>query len=308
MSIMKYAYFNEKIIPSKEAKLSVASQSVQYGLTAFAGIRGYCINKKIAVFRLKDHFDRLMDAIKIFGVEHTFSWESFTEILEELITKNQVTEDIYIRPFIYLKEDNLRPLFHQKHFYLGIFFVPIADQFISESGLKLMISSWRKFTDISLPTKAKAGGGYINSALASSEALQLGYDEALMTDSNGYIVEGSVANVFLEYRNTILSPPIASDLLEGITMRSIISFLKDLKYTHCYEPIDRSMIYTAQSLLLSGTAVQVKYAESVDGRIIGNEFPPKIYVELKKCFQDVITGNNPRYAHWLYHFPIKGGH
>ena len=168
-----------------------------------------------------------------------------------------------------------------------------------------MVSSWRKISDTSMSTKAKAGGCYVNSALATSEAKRCGYDEALMMDEQGNIVEASVANLFVVYRGEVLMPEVGSSMLEGITRRTIIDFLQEERIPVRSGRIDRSMIYTCDELILTGTAAQVMYGHSVDGRLIGEgDIPGPVCQRLRQKFTDVMAKVHPKSSSWVTEFNV----
>ena len=192
---MKYAYFNKEIVEFEKATVSIATHSLQYGTTCFGGVRGYYRNGKVAIFRLEDHYKRLMTASNMLGFEFFMGWDEFKNIVTELVKKNDIKEDFYMRPFIFCKEPRLSPKKAGLDFDLAIYMLPLADYVSTKGGLKLMSSTYRKYNDSSIPTKAKAGGSYINSFLATSDAQRNGYDDALMFDDTGNVVEVSVASI-----------------------------------------------------------------------------------------------------------------
>jgi branched-chain amino acid aminotransferase len=296
--MMPFAYFQGAIVPSAQAQVSIASNSLQYGTTCFAGIRGYVRDNAIKVFRLEDHHHRLMNGGKIMGMNSYMPFDQFKTVIEELVQANKPTTDFYIRPFLYTGSEVLAPKPKGLHFELAVYFVPLGNYFDPNKGMKLMVSSWRKFADSAMPTKAKAGGCYVNSFLATSEAMSSGYDEALVMDHEGYIVEASVANILMSYRGKLIIPETGSAQLEGITMRSAIELLREEGLSVCHERIDRSMLYTCDELVLLGTAAQVSFAESVDKRIIGcpangpHLGPGPVCKLLRKKYAIIIEGDN----------------
>lgn len=295
-----FAYFNQAFVPLEKACVSIASNSLQYGTTCFAGIKGVVQNGQIAVFRLKDHHARLMQATQILGIDYNINYQEFEEVMETLIQKNQPKENFYIRPFVFCPEEKLSPKPEGLSFQLGIYLTPLSQYFGSKKGMKLTISSWRKFSDNALPTKAKAGGCYVNAFVATGDAERQGFDEALLTDDRGFIVEASVANILIRYRGRILMPPVGSAALEGITQRTVIDLLKDHQIPFSFEPIDRSMVYACDELLLMGTAVQIAYAASVDGR--PKKGPGPIFSFLEQEYLKILEGNHPRSKEWLTYF------
>jgi len=223
---MKYAYFDKEIVEFEKATVSIATHSLQYGTTCFGGVRGYYRNGKVAIFRLEDHYKRLMTASKMLGFEFFMEWDEFKNIVTELVKKNDIKEDFYMRPFIFCKEPRLSPKKAGLDFDLAIYMLPLADYVSTKGGLRLMSSTYRKYNDSSIPTKAKAGGSYINSFLATSDAQRNGYDDALMFDDAGNVVEVSVANIVLIYRDQVIIPDTGNAALEGITVRSALELFQ----------------------------------------------------------------------------------
>ena len=304
-NVMPFAFKGGRIIPKAEASVSLASHSLQYGSTCFSGIRGYVRGKKARVFRLRDHHERLMVASKIMGFGFYMPYEEFEQIIIGLIEANRPEIDFYIRPFLYSENEVIGVGYAGLTFDLGIYMFPLKSYYRSDQGLKLTISSWRKISDASMSTKAKAGGCYVNSSMATNDARAAGYDDALMVDQNQNIVEASVANVFLVYRGEIFTPPIGADALEGITMRTIIELIKARGYTIRHEPISRSMIYIADEVFLTGTAAGVIFVNSVDGRVIGadgKEGP--ITAGIRQDFQSIVEMEHPRSKEWVPEFFI----
>lgn len=302
---LPFIYFNEKIGPAADARISIASHSLQYGTSCFGGARGFVKDGKYKVFRLYDHYERLMNASKILGMHYFISFNEFEKIITDLIHTNRPKQDFYIRPFIYSKTEELspKPVPHLQ-FELAIYLVELGNYFDPNKGLKLMVSSWRKFSDAMMPTKAKASGCYINSFLVTQEAMQSGYDEGLVLDNQGYIVEASVANLLMVYRGRCIIPEVGSSQLEGITMRSVIDLLKDGGYELSFEKIDRSMVYTCDELMLLGTAAQVAFADSVDKRKIGKitsseKGPGPICQFLRKEYLSILEGTHTLSKSWV---------
>lgn len=308
MDFMKYVYFDKNIVEFEKATVSIATHSLQYGTTAFGGVRGYYRNGKVSIFRLKDHYDRLMTASKMLGFEYYIEWEEFYNIVAELVKKNDIKEDFYMRPFIFCKEPRISPKKAGLTFDLAIYLLPLADYVNAEKGLKLMSSTYRKYNDSAIPTKAKAGGSYINSFLATSDAQRNGYDDALMFDDTGNVVEVAVANVILIYRGEVLIPDTGNAALEGITLRSALELLEYNGYKINRGKVDRSMVFTADELLVTGTAMKVLFAESLDQRPIGTinyaetGKSGKFHQLLKSEYEKVIAGEHEFSKKWLFEF------
>lgn len=304
--LMPYAYFQKKIRPSKEAVIPLSAHSLQYGTACFSGIRGYLRDGKIRLFRSQDHFERVMNAVKILGMDFKMTYEEFDKIITQMIRKNQPKSDLYVRMIVFCQDPILSPRFDGLKFDMGIYMAPLGDYLDTSRGLKLMISHWMKFPDASAPTKTKANGMYVQASLARSEAATNGYDEALVMDYNWNIVEASAENILIVYRGRVIMPPLGSAMLEGVTLRTVIDLLKEENMPIHFEPIDRSMVYTCDELLLTGTAAQVLFAESVDKRLIRKTMGP-VATMLRKKFADLVAMKHPRSKEWVreYSFSIN---
>jgi branched-chain amino acid aminotransferase len=305
--MLPFAYFKNRLVPQAEAHISIASYSLQYGTMCFGGMRGYVFNKEAHILRLKDHYERLMNASKILGFNYYIDFGNFEHIISHLIKANAPTGDFYLRPFIFSDDEVLGPCMDGRNFSLAVYLLPLSDYFKKNGGLRLMISSRKKFSDVSMSTKAKASGCYLNSALATSEARRCGYDDALVMDDYGSIVEASVANLFVVYRGRVLTPPIGTGPLEGITMRTVIDLLKHRNINVTEAIIDRSMIYSADEVFVTGSAAQVTYIESVDGRIIGHHDKPikgPICTLSEELFTQLITMNHELSSTLMHRFLV----
>lgn len=300
-TMLDHAYFEGKIVPSDDAKIRIASHTIQYGTAVFGGLRGYTIDGKRRMFRIKDHYERLMNAAKIFGMDYFMDFDEFKKAVSDMIDANKPEGGFYIRPFIYSDDEVLTPKFCDLNYDLAMYMIALGDYLDTSRGLKLMISSFKKFSDASISTKAKASGAYLHASAARTEAMRNGYDEALVMDDNWNIVEGSAENLMIVYRGEVIIPDLGSAMLEGITMRTIMQILKDENIPHRFGRIDRSMIYTADEIILTGTGAQVVFAESVDGREINKEAGP-ICKKLRQHYDDLINMKHPRSNEWMTEF------
>lgn len=302
-ALMPFSYFRNQIVPSAEAKVSIASHSLQYATMCFGGMRGYFRDGCARILRLQDHHERLMNAVKILGFDFFIPFEPFEDAIATLIKANAPTTDFYLRPFVFSDDETLGPCMDGRNFYLAAYMMPLGAYFKKDAGLRMMISSRTKFSDASLPTKAKASGCYLNSALATSEARRCGYDEALMVNEQGHIVEASVANLFVVYRKKVITPHIGTGPLEGITMRTVCQLLKDDEIDVEFDIIDRSMILTCDEAFITGSAAQVTYIESVDGRTLGrrSDAPQMgpVCQRVTDLFSDLIEMKHPRSEMWV---------
>lgn len=302
-TMLDYAYFEGEIVPADQAKISLASHVVQYGTGVFGGMRGYFVEEgKGRLFRIDLHHQRLMEACKIFGMDFELEFEEFKQALEDLIKANKPKGGFYIRPIIYSDDEELTPCFHKISYKLGMYMIALGDYLDTSRGLRLMVSSWKKFADSSISTKAKACGAYLHASAARSEANRCGYDEALVMDDNWNIVEGSAANLIIVRRGEVIMPATSASMLEGITLRSIRDILEEEGVKMRFEAIDRSMLYTAEEVLLTGSGAQIVFAESVDDRMIGTGEQGEICKLLRKHYQELTDMKHPWSKDWITEF------
>ncbi len=307
MKPMPFVYKNGAVVPIGEAKVSLASHSLQYGSTCYTGMRGYVRGDSVRLFRLRDHYARLVDAVKIMGWDCELSFEMFSKAIRTLIVANQPTSDFYIRPLILTESEELRLNYEPLKFDLAIYLVPFGSLFDPDRGLKLKISNWKRLSDDAIPTQAKAGGSYLNSCLAHTDAKRDGYDDALMLNAEGDLAELTGANVILMHQGKILTPPTGKGPLNGITLRSCVEILAAEGLIVEETPINRSMIHSADELIALGTAAQIQFAESVDGRKITTDGPGLIATLLRKRMDAILNREDKQFDHWVTEWPLKEG-
>ena len=297
----KYAFFLGKIVPYSEAKVGVATHAFNYGTAVFGGLRGYWNEekKKLFVFRPMDHFRRFLNSCRLLCMEFDHTPESLVQLTLELLHKDNYQQDIYIRPLAYKADEQIGVRLHNLTDELTIFALPFGQYIKNDTSAHVTISSWRRIDDNMIPARGKISGAYVNSALAKTDALRAGFDEALVLTQDGHLSEGSAMNLFLVRDNVLITPPVTENILEGITRRTVIELAKnELKMTVVERPIDRTEIYICDELILTGTAVQVTVATKIDHRPIGNGVMGPVGEGLRKLFEAVARGNNPKYAHW----------
>jgi len=299
---MEYAFFEGKMVPTGEAKVSVMTNALQYGTGFFGGIRGYWseTKKELNIFRLDDHIARFVQSASIIGVELAYDEAALKKIMLDLVAKNKPTEDVYFRPFAYASSLNLSPnLERDNTFEFALYMMPLGDYLPTDRGIKVCVSSWTRTPDNSIPSRAKISGGYINSALAKKEAMQNGYDEAIFLTANGHVSEGSAMNIFMVRRGVLITPPVSDDILEGITRRSIMEMAKQSGIEVEERSIDRTELYAADELFFTGTGAQISWIESVDRRTIGTGKRGPISAMLQDLFFQVVRGSENKYRNWL---------
>jgi branched-chain amino acid aminotransferase len=299
--MLEYAFFEGQIVPFSEAKVSVGTHALQYGTGAFAGIRGYldADGETINIFRLRDHAARFMNSAKLLRSELPFDADSFSKIVVELLEKNAPTSDTYIRPFVYKPAIELTPRLRGIGDELAIYMLSLGDYLDTSRGQNVIVSSWVRVPDNAIPSRGKLSGSYINSAFAKDEAQEKGADDAILLNTAGKVAEGSGCNIFIVRNGTLITAPITSDILEGITRRTFIKFAQDEGIPVETREIDRSELYIADEAFFCGTGVQVAPIATIDGRTIGTGETGPITARLRDIFFDTVRGKSDRYSEFI---------
>ncbi len=302
-----YAFFQGKIVPLENAKVSIMTNALQYGTAFFGGIRGYFNKEKnfISVFRLDDHYKRFLSSAKILGCNFPYSQEELKKITLDLIEKNKPKTNIYLRPFAYVGNTELGPNFANVTLDFSLHMIPLEEYMPIGKGLNLVVSSWQRISDNAIPTRAKISGGYANSALARKEATDGGFDEAIMLNNFGHVSEGSAENLFLVRSGKLFTPGLSEGILEGITRRSVMQMAKDMGIETVERPIERSELYAADEVFLTGTGCQVAWVEKIDKRIIGTGKIGQITEKLREKFFNTVKGDDDQYKEWTTQIPVK---
>ncbi|MBW3568854.1 branched-chain amino acid transaminase [Candidatus Parcubacteria bacterium] len=264
-----YAYFEGKIIPIKEAKLSIMTNALHYGGGIYGGLKIVQTPTGPAVFRLEDHIKRLQDSIKILGFPYKFSAEKIKAKIFDLAKKNKISAPTYIRPIIYRSDLNLSPGI-AGDYELAIYMLKIENYFDKNQGLKVCISDWVRNNSKSIPPSSKATGGYINSALAINEARQSGFDSAIMLDKNGDVSEGAVMNIFLAKEGKLITPSLDSDILGGITRRTILEIASEQGIEVEERKVKKEELFAVDEIFFSGTATGITWCRQVNDKQISS--------------------------------------
>lgn len=296
-----FAFFEGEIVPINMAKVSIMTNALQYGNAVFGGIRGYVSDdkKKVHVFRLEDHYKRFLNSLKILNKSIRYDVGQLTSLTMELARKNAPTTDCYFRPLAYAKDYDITPSLKNVSFEFCLYMIPMGEYLSLSKGLKVAISNWVRISDNMIPSRAKISGGYINSSLAKADAENLGFDDALMMSSDGHVAEATGANFFLVRDGVLITPAKYSDVLEGMTRRSLIQLAHDLEIPTEERVVDRSEVYVADEAFLSGTGAQVAWISEIDGRKIGEGKMGPITTKINKLFFSIVRGKEKRYSNWL---------
>jgi len=306
MDLPRHAYFMGKVVPFEEAKISVATHAFNYGTAVFGGLRGYWNDeqKKMFVFRPQDHFRRLLNSAKMMCMEVPHTPESLIEITLELIKSDGWQRDIYIRPLIYKSDLGIGVRLHDLTDSLTIFTLPSQQYIKNDTSVHATVSSWRRVDDNVIPARGKVSGAYANSALTKTEAVRAGFDEVIVLTQDGHVSEGSAMNVFMMRDGLLVTPPVTDNILEGITRRSIIELAqKELGLTVVERSIDRTELYIADEIFMTGTAAQVIAITRVDFRSVGAGVMGPVTADLRSRYEDILRGRDPKYAKWTVVVP-----
>jgi branched-chain amino acid aminotransferase len=301
-----YAFFQKKFVPMSEAKIGVMTHALHYGTALFEGIRGNWNAEKgeMYLFRLKEHYQRLHNGAKLLKISLDYSVDEMIGITVELVRKDGLKEDTYVRPLAYKSTEQMGVRLHNLDDDFLMFAIPWG-RYLDTDSCKCGVSSWRRSSDDSIPPQVKATGIYINNALAKTEAIENGYDEAIMLAPDGHVSEGSGENIFLVIDGKLHTPAIYNNILVGITRDTVMQLAKKEMGVETVErPIDRAELYTAQECFLTGTAAHLTPVSEIDRRPLGDGKVGPITAQLKKLYFDVITGKMPRYMDWCT--PVYG--
>lgn len=301
MALEGIAYFEGKFVPLADAKVSVMTHAFNYGTGVFEGIRGYynADHEEIYLFRLADHFIRLMQNAKIIKVEMPYTADQLCHIATELVKRNGFHTDIYIRPLAYKNVCQIGTKLSPGAD-LTMFAVPMGDYVDTTRPLNVCVSSWRRVEDNAIPARGKICGSYVNSALTATEARDNGFDEAIVLNENGQIAEGSAMNFFIVRDGRLISPPVYSNILEGITRNTVMRLAQEqLGIETRFRPMDRSELYVADEAFFCGTGAQIAAISTIDHRPVGNGKIGPITEKLTKLYNKMVHGELTQYNHWL---------
>ena len=297
----KYVWMDGELVEFEKATIHFLTPALHYGAAVFEGIRSYATEKGPAVFRLKEHTERLLNSARVLGFrELPYDVEQIAEAIRLTVKVNEFNE-CYIRPLIYLTGGGWNLNVDG-----GVAGVAIAvwewgnylGEEAREKGIRANVSSFTRHQPNVMMTKAKITGNYPNSILAKTESVRLGFDEAIMLNPQGFVAECTGENIFLVSKGRIVTPPLV-DILEGITRESLITIARDMGYEVVETPVSRDQLYVADEVFVCGTAAEVIGLSEIDFRVIGEGKTGPITRLIQKTFHDVIHGKNPKYAAWV---------
>jgi branched-chain amino acid aminotransferase len=298
-------WFNGKTVPWDEANVHVLTHTLHYGLGAFEGIRAYkCSNGKSAVLKLTEHMERLYASAHVAGIKIPYEIQTLCDAVMDLLRENGLDE-AYIRPIAFIGPGEKGILPGNNVINVAIAVWPwgtyLGDDAIT-NGIRAKISSYTRMHVNSFMTKAKICGNYVNSVMARQEAADLGFDEGILLDSEGYVAEGSGENIFI-VRNGILKTPPLTSILEGITRKCVLDIADDEGITVKEQRFTRDELYIADEAFFTGTAAEVTPVREVDGKKIDSGKPGEITKRLQRRYFAVIKGEDAKFEHWLDYIP-----
>ena len=301
MDLSKHAFFEGKVVPLSEAKINVATHGFLYGTSVFSGMRAYWNEekKRLFVFRPHDHFRRLLHSARIMSMQCPYDEEGLIDLTLNLLRTDNWQQDVYLRPTIYKADMGIGVRLHNLRDEFSMF-VTAFDKYVSnDANAHVTISSWRRIDDNVIPARGKVSGAYANSALIKSDANLAGFDEALVLDSHGHISEGSAMNVFMLRDGVLVTPPVTDNILEGITRKSVIEMARrELGLEVVERSIDRTEVFIAEEVFLTGTAAQITAVTKIDHRPIGAGVMGPVTTKLRALYEEIIRGKHNNYTHW----------
>lgn len=301
MDLSKHAFFEGKIVPLADAKVNIATHGFLYGTAVFSGMRAYWNEEKqsLFVFRPYDHFRRLLHSARIMSMQSLYDEEGLIQLTVDLLKTDNWQQDVYLRPTIYKADLGIGVRLHNLKDEFSMFVTAFDKYVANDTNAHVTISSWRRIDDNVIPARGKVAGAYANSALIKTDANRAGFDEALVLDNNGHISEGSAMNIFMLRDGVLVTPPVTDNILEGITRKSIIELArKELGLEVVERSIDRTEVFVAEEMFMTGTAAQVTAVTKIDHRPVGAGVMGPITTKFRTMYEDILRGKNNKYLHW----------
>ncbi len=304
MNTADQIWLNGEFVAWEDAKVHVLTHAMHYGTGVFEGIRAYETERGTAIFRHREHLERLEASAKLYYMDLPYSREQIREATHELIARNGFTS-CYVRPLVWRGYGpmGLNPLDNPEEAMVAVWeWGAYLGEEGKRNGVRGRVSSYRRISSDSLIPHAKACGQYLNSVLAKIESLKAGYEEAIMLDDKGYVCEGSGENIFVIKDGVIHTPGQAASILDGINRRSCIQIARDLGYEVVERDIARAELALADEVFLTGTAAELTPMREIDDIEIGP--PGPVTRAIQGVFEDALSGRDDRYADWLDLVPV----
>jgi branched-chain amino acid aminotransferase len=294
-------YFGGQYVPMREARVGILTHALHYGTGVFEGIRAYWdeAQQELFVVRPMEHYERWKQNCGILRIDVPLTPEELCEITVELMRRNSFRTNVYVRPIAYKCAERVGVSTDDQDAFAMVA-LPFGDYLHADKGLHAGVSSWRRIEDNAIPARAKICGAYVNSALASDEARQCGFDEAIFLNESGHVAEGATCNLFMMRKGKLITPPGTENVLEGITRGSVMELARrEVSLDVVERPIDRSELYVCDELFFTGTAVGIAPIVKVDHRPVRDGEIGAISRALRQLYFDATRGHLPGYEKWL---------
>ncbi|MEX2376243.1 MAG: branched-chain amino acid transaminase [Dehalococcoidia bacterium] len=296
------AFFEGQYVPREQANVNVMTHAFNYGTAVFEGVRGNwnAEQGELYLFKVRDHVRRIRQSAKIMRMELRYSDDEICEILEEVTHRSGFQEDVYLRPMVYKASEVVGVRMHDLRDDFLTFITPFGAYLDPEQGARCATSSWRRIDDTMIPARAKVNGLYVNNAMAKTEAQLNGFDEAIMLNADGHVSEGSGENIVMIRHGVLITPPAHDNILEGITLETALYVAEREFGLHVERrSIDRSELYIADEVFMTGTAAHVTPVTEIDRVPIGDGRPGMVSMQIQETYFKAITGRLPQYLDWL---------
>jgi branched-chain amino acid aminotransferase len=301
-NFLPVAYFQNQFVPFNDAKISIATHALHYGTGAFGGMRGLCDPQnpqQILLFRLDRHCQRLSTSARF--LNYDLPADKIQSVIIEFVKRNQPTSSFYIRPFVYTSDLGIAPRLHKVEKDFFVYGLELGD-YLSPEGVSCRISSWYRQEDRSLPLRGKISGAYITSSLAKTEAVESGFDEAILMNSQGKVSEATGMNIFIIRSGQLIAPGFEQDILEGITRDSVLTIARNLGIPVIERPIDKSELLVADEVFLSGTAAKITPVKQIENYRLSTHRP--ITDRLRDALTAITENRDPAYKDWITVVPL----
>jgi branched-chain amino acid aminotransferase len=294
-------WHNGELVAWEDAKIHVLTHGLHYGTGVFEGIRAYETQDGTAIFRHREHLERLFKSAQMYYMPIPYAFEELRAATHELIVANELRE-CYIRPIVFrgYGQMGLYPLDAPVEVSIAVWpWGAYLGEEGKRNGVRAKVSSWTRISHDSLIPQAKASGQYLNSVLAKIESSNAGYQEAILLNQRGYVCEGSGENIYVVRDGQILTPPQTADILDGISRKSVIQIARDRGYELLERDVARSELYLAEEVFLSGTAAELVPVREIDDHPVGTGEPGPVTRDIQRLFDDALHGRDPRYLDWI---------
>jgi len=298
------AYLDGAWKPLAECVVPINTHALQYGTGCFEGIRGYWDGERVNLLFLREHFARLHGNARMLLMKAP-SVDEMCRVACELVRRNDAHCNIYLRPVVYKCSTNLGPELSREPDGYMCYQIHLDDYLDTSKGLEVCVSSWTRLADNSIPTRAKATGGYLNSALAKSEAVLNGYDEAIFLNDRGEVSEGSAENLFMVRDGVLVTPDKTAGILEGITRHAVVGLAREQGVAVEQRAVARTELYRADEVFLVGTGCQVSWVKTVDRRTVGDGEQGPVTTAIRQAYEDAVYGRDASRSDWLT--PVNPG-